>query len=40
MERLKSPIKTTTGDSYITAEGNLVLDGVAVEFASELALAA
>ena len=39
MERLKLPIKPTNGDSYIDAEGNLVLDGVAVEFA-EVALAA
>jgi hypothetical protein len=29
-----------TGNSYITAEGDLVLDGVAVEFASEFAVAA
>jgi len=31
--------QTTNGDSYIDAEGNLVLDGVAVEFA-EVAMAA
>jgi len=31
--------QTTNGDSFIDAEGNLVLDGVAVEFA-ETAIAA
>ena len=39
MERLKSPIDTINGNSYIDAEGNLVLDGMNVEFA-EVAMAA
>jgi hypothetical protein len=30
----------TNGNSYIDAEGNLVLDGETVEFASDFALAA
>ncbi len=33
------PIDNTTGNSYVTADGNVVLDGVNLEFA-EYALAA
>jgi hypothetical protein len=39
METLKSPIKTTNGNSYVSSEGDLVLDGLAIEFA-EPAMAA
>jgi hypothetical protein len=39
MERPESPIDTINGNSFVDAEGNLVLDGLAVEFA-EVAMAA
>lgn len=32
--------KTVSGNSYITSEGDLVLDGVAVEFAEPVLMAA